>query len=73
MAKLKMNRWVSADKVRIVKRNGRKVLEVKRMVPVKKNPSRRKSKKAVKRGATSGNKAARKKQYASLRKEFGWK
>jgi hypothetical protein len=37
--KLKLNKWISADRVRMVKRNGKKVIEVKRIV---KTNSRRK-------------------------------
>jgi hypothetical protein len=41
MAKLKLNKWVSADRVRLVKRNGKKVIEVKRMQKVKRNSPKR--------------------------------
>lgn len=47
MPKLKLNKWVSADHVRLVKRNGVKVLEVKRMV--KKTPTKKNVRRSVKR------------------------
>ena len=75
MAGIKRGKWIQAKRFRVTKKNGRTVIEVQRTVKRKTrtNPSRRKSKKAVKRGATSGSKSARKKQYAALRKEFGWR
>jgi hypothetical protein len=47
----KLGQWIKAHRVRIVKKNGRKVLEIQRTVPKRKNGpfSLRKTKKAIKK------------------------